>query len=399
MALTSPTPDGDLSVAALLDEAAAGVGEVGDLPVDVPFTGTLALLVTSCHKTAALNSTGERVLHKVAVRHLRNLLYLQAYVAAHPDVAGRPLEGAVVVTGLPRTGTTLVHNLLSLDPAHRFLRLWEALHPIPPEAGGPPAETRIAQAERWLDAFYRMVPEFQTIHAATPTGPEECDALLQNTFASQHFDDMFDAEEYSAWLATAPLSKEYGHYGLQLRVLSRGGASPAGTAGARWALKSPSHLGHLDALLAALPGATVVHCHRAPRQAVASYASLIHALRRAYSDRVSPTVVGRQALTRASTAMARALDVRRSAGERAFVDVAYHDLVTDPLAAVRSVYQRLGQRLVGDTEDRMRQWLASNRQHKHCAHRYGLARFGLREDEVDAAFGPYLERFGSMAGT
>lgn len=246
------------SVADLIDEAAA---RAGPWDGDVPFAGTLALLVDSCRRTGALNPTGRDVLHKAAVRHLRNLRYVQAYVDAHPEVVTRQLHAPLVVTGLPRTGTTLLHNLLACDPAHRVLRFWEALHPVPPAAGGPSAEALQAQAGRWLEGFYRLVPEFRAIHGATPTGPEECDALLQNTFASQHFDDMFDAGAYSAWLARAPLVDEYAHYALQLRVLT-------GPAPVTWALKSPSHMGHLDALIGALPGATVVLCHRDPHQVV-----------------------------------------------------------------------------------------------------------------------------------
>ena len=378
------------SVAELVDEAAA---RAGPWPGEVPFLRTLELLVDSCRRTAALNATGRQVLHKAAVRHLRNLRYVQDHVEAHPDVVHRPLDRPLVVTGLPRTGTTLLHNLLACDPAYRVLRFWEALHPVPPGAGGPPAEVLQAQAERWLEGFYRLVPAFRAIHGATPTGPEECDALLQNTFASQHFDDMFDARDYSAWLAGAPLAEEYRHYALQLRVLSGEGPAPA------WALKSPSHLGHLDALLAALPGCTVVVCHRDPHQAVASYASLVHTLRRAYSDEVSPAVVGRQALDRAAMAVDRALDVRAAAPGDAFVDVAYRQLVDDPIAAVRAIYDRRGQPLTAGAEAGMRRWIAGNPQHRHGAHRYDLARFGLTGDEVEAAFARYSERFGRLGVT
>jgi hypothetical protein len=373
-----------LSVAALVEEAAA---RAGAWPGDVPFAGNLELLVDSSLRTGNLNATGLEVLHKASVRHLRNLRYLQAYVDDHPDVVARPLGAPVVVTGLPRTGTTLLHNLLALDPAHRVLRFWEALHPVPPGSGGPPAETLRAQAQRWLDAFARLVPEFRAIHRATVDGPEECDALVQNSFASQHFDDMFDAEDYSAWLATAPLTNEYGHYALQLRVLSTSDAP-----GATWALKSPSHLGHLDALLAALPDAMVVICHRSPRQAVASYASLVSALRRAYSDSVSPEVVGRQALTRAATAMRRALAVRDGA---AVVDISYEALVRNPADAVAAIYDRLGRPVDADA---VAGWVAANPQHAHGPHRYDLAQFGLTGEEVDDAFSSYLERFGDLAG-
>jgi hypothetical protein len=378
-----------VSVAALLDEAA---GRAGPSAGDVPFTETLGLLVGSCRDTGALNAVGQEVLRKVAMRHLRNLHQLRSHVDAHPGVAATPLPAPVIVTGLPRTGTTLLHNLLAADPAHRVLRFWEALHPVPPGQGGPSAASLQAQAQRWLDGFYRLVPDFRVVHGATPTGPEECDALLQNTFASQHFDDMFDARGYSAWLAGAPLKAEYAHYALQLRILAA--SSPPGTT---WALKSPGHLGHLDALLDALPDCTIVLCHRDPRQAVASYASLIHTLRQAYSDAVSPVDVGRQALTRAATGMGRALDVRDEAGEGAFVDVSYEALVDDPVGAMGTLYAELGRPLPPDVQDRMRRWTAANPRHRHGLHTYDLARFGLSAADVDAAFARYTDRFGTLA--
>lgn len=388
--MTGQVAGDDLSAAALVKEAEARTGGRGG---EALFTDTLDLLISSCRRTGGLNPMGWQVLRKAALRHLRNLLYVQAYVDATSDVAGRPLDSAIVVTGLARTGTTLLHNLLALDPGHRVLRFWEALHPVPPRAGGPSKEALVAQAEAWLASFYRMAPEFRSIHAATASGPEECDALLQNTFASQHFDDMFDAVAYSAWLATAPLADEYRHYALQLRVLSS--PSPAGTT---WALKSPSHLGHLDALLAAVPGCTVVVCHRHPREAVASYASLMLAVRRPYSDTVTPAAVGRQALARAATAMGRALEVRDVAPASTFVDVSYRGLADDPLGAARALYERLGRPLTAEAGEAMRDWVAGNPRHRHGAHRYGLGQFGLTGGEVDAAFGPYLERFGPLVG-
>jgi len=202
---------------------------------------------------------------------------------------------------------------------------------------------------------------------------------------------MFDAAEYSDWLAGARLTHEYEHYALQLRVLST--SSPPG---ATWALKSPSHLGHLDSLLHVLPTSTVVLCHRHPRQAVASYASLVETLRRAYSDDVMPADVGHQAMGRAAAAMQRALDVRRAAGDSGFVDVSYADLLRDPVRAVRAVYRHQGRVLDAGVEGRMRAWVLANPQHKHGAHHYDLERFGLSGDAIDGAFRFYLERFGAL---
>jgi len=353
---------------------------------DLSFVPALELLLRSCESTAALNAQGRKVLDSIVVRHLVNRLLVEADAAARPDVASRPVGPAIVVTGLPRTGTTLLHNLLALDPALRSLRLWEALRPVPPDpVKGSSERELVRRASTWLEGLYRLVPEFRSIHAATAEGPEECDALLQNDFASQHFDDMFNAEPYSDWLATAPLRTEYRSYARQLNVLRReeDGDRP-------WLLKSPSHLGHLDALLEACPDATVVHCHRHPSDAVASYASLVLCLRRAYSDDVSAADVGRQALQRCEIAISRALQVRRVEPGR-FADVVYGDLVRQPLATLATLYEQLGRPVPPGMAASVTAWLGQHPQHAHGVHRYSPTDFRLEPVDMDQAFKAYLD--------
>ena len=382
-----------LAVEALLEEAAArsGLHDWGDLG----FTSTLELLLGSCRETAALNPVGETVLHKAVLRHLRNRLYLQAFLSAHPErsqPAPRGLNPPIVVTGLPRTGTTLLHNLLALDTGHRVLRFWEALHPVPPDpARGTSEEGLVAAAEAWLERLYSLTPRFRAIHGATARGPEECDALLQNSFASQHFDDMFRAESYSAWLNASALAEEYAYYARQLAVLTR-----PEDAGRRWVLKSPSHLGYLATLRSVLPGAVVVHCHRDPCQAVASYASLVLAVREPNSDDVSHADVGRHALRRSATAMDRALAARDASPADGFVDVAYAELAADPVGTVRRLYLRIGATLDDETAGAMGRWVAENPRHRHGAHRYSLEQFGLAPADVLDRLGAYREQFSNL---
>ena len=375
----------ELSARGLLEEARA---QTGLTDTGAPaFTDTLQTLIASCEQTAALNDTGWSVLAKSTRRHLRNRLSLQAALRANPSLARAGIRGPIVITGLPRTGTTLLHHLLALDPAHRVLRGWEALHPVPPAAGGPSEASLVEQAESWLAGLYRLVPGFEAIHAATAHSPEECDPLFRNTFAGWHFEIMFDARAYSAWLARADLTAEYADYATQLRVLAGADETEA-----TWVVKWPGHLGHLDALLATFPDAIVVHCHRHPREAIPSFASLVRTVREAYSDAVSPAAIGPQWLSRWAAATDRALRAREAAPER-FVDVAYHALAADPVAEVRGVYQRLGRSLDPAAEDRMRAWLADNPRHKHGVHRYRLEQFGLSEDGVQGAFSEYLRHF------
>jgi len=380
-----------LAPSTLMAEAAAMTGH--DDWGDPGVFEALTLLIESCAATGTLNATGWRVLRSVALRHLRNRLYVQAHLERRPEAARRPLGSPVVITGLPRTATTLLHNLLSRDPRHRFLRLWEALHPVPPGEGhGPDEATLTRQAETWLERFYAMAPGFRAIHPLTARGPEECDALLQNAFASQHFDDMFDAPAYSRWFHHADLDREYAYYALQLRGLS---AEREGEK-RRWVLKSPGHLGHLDALLRALPDAVVIHCHRDPAQAVPSYASLILTARSAHSDEPCAAAIGEQALRRAATAVDRALRARAAAGEERFLDLSYPAFVADPLRTVARIYAWLGRPLDRPVEASMRRWLDDHPRERHGAHRYDPSHFDLPAERVRPAFAAYLERFGAL---
>ena len=380
----------ELSADSLMQHAAqrAGSDDWGDRG----FETALELLLAGCRERDALTDLGWRVLRSAALRHLRNRLLVRAFAKAHAGVEQRPLARAIVITGLPRTGTTVLQNLLALDVDNRFLALWEALRPVPPQDADE-REARIERAGEWLDRFYALVPSFRAVHALTAQGPEECDALLQNSFASQHFDDMFDAPSYSRWLSDAHLSAEYEDYALALRVLAARDGAPR-----TWVLKSPSHVAHLDALLDVLDGALVVHCHRPPLAAVTSYASLVATLRGAYERDLSAHRVGRQALERSATAMTRAIAVRAARGSDAFVDVSLREIVADPIAVVRTIYRRAGRATTPPLERRMREWIARNPVDKHGTHRPDAAGFGLTERAVADAFAPYCERFAELVG-
>ncbi len=380
----------ELSVDSLLEQAAlrAGSDDWGDRG----FETALELLLTGCRERDALSDLGWRVLRSTALRHLSNRLLVRAFAGADAGAEQRPPAGAIVITGLPRTGTTVLQNLLALDVDNRFLALWEALRPVPPQDAAE-RDARIERAREWLEQFYALVPSFRAIHALTAQGPEECDALLQNSFASQHFDDMFDAPAYSQWLSGAPLSAEYEHYALALRVLAAGDPAPK-----TWVLKSPSHVGHLDALLDVLDCPLVVHCHRPPLAAVTSYASLIATLRGAYEGDLSAPRIGRQALERSATAMTRALAVRATRGSDVFVDVSLREIAADPIAVVRAIYRRAGRATTQPFEQRMRRWLADNPVGRHGSHRPDAGDFGLTEHAVADAFAPYSEQFADLAG-
>ena len=383
-----------LTVPALMEQAVA-VSDLSDWGDDLSFVPTLQLFLDSCRTSAGLGPGGWRLWRKVVLRHLRNRLSVQAFLTAHPSVTGVDISAPIVITGLPRTGTTLLHNLFALDPANRVLRFWEALQPVPADgwdAGDRRREQLVAQAQTWLERLYALTPEFRSIHALEAEGPEECDSLLQNSFTSQHFDDMFDAPAYSDWLNRAELGHEYSFYGRQLQILT-GRNQERRT----WVLKSPGHLGYLETVASAFPGCLIVLCHREVNEALASYASLVMAVRSPHTERISPARVGRHVLHRCSIAVARALAARSALGDERFADVAYGDLLHDPVAVVGRIYRICGRALSPEAEAAMRRWLAANPQHKHGRHHYSLSAFGLTPSEVSAAMAEYAS-LGTQAG-
>ncbi len=383
-----------LSVRSLMDEAEARAGthEWGD----PGFTAALGLLLDSCAETAALTQDGWDVLRRTMLRHLGNRLGLQPHLVAKE--LETPRGQALVVTGLPRTGTTLVHNLLAQDPGWRYLRLWEALRPAACAGARSGAERSrmehelLSQADTWLARLDALVPGFGAIHPTTAAGPEECDTLLQNSFASLHFDDMWSAEAYSRWLHGSALHAEYHYYALQLGVLAS-----ADELTRPWLLKSPGHLGHLDALAKALPGAVVLWCHRHPVEAVASWASLIRAVRSPHTYRLDGAALGRQALSRAWTITERALQARKPL-ETAFqlLDVSYSCLLTDPIGVLGNIYAYLDRPLPPEAVLAAQRWLAENPQHRRGRHVYGLEELSLSSGQVTERFAPYIERFGAL---
>ena len=212
--------------------------------------------------------------------------------------------------------------------------------------------------------------------------------LLQNSFASQHFDDMFRGRGLLGLAQPAPTGQpEYADYRLGScgpSARPRAGAwSGCSSRPAIWAISTRS--------CGRSPGrssssATVTRSKRSP-----SYASLVQAVREPNSDAVSADSVGEHALRRAAVACDRALDVRAAVGRERFVDVPYSRLLEDPLDCVRAIYDRYGRALEHGESAAMTRWLAENPRYGGGVHRYSLERFGLTPARVTAAFARYLD--------
>ncbi len=358
---------------------------------DEAFRPALACLVESLEQDGRLNLFGRYFAKRQLLELLGHRLRILDYRKRHPEVAAQRIERPIFITGLPRTGTTLLHGLLSEDPAHRAPLSWEIDDPCPPARPDHfESDPRIARTAKRFDQLRQLAPDFQAIHPIGEHMPQECIVLTASAFMSLRFEMCFDVAGYQRWLFAQDMAPAYRFHRLFLEHLQSGGAA------GRWVLKSPGHLGPLDALFAEYPDALVVQTHRDPVRIVPSVASLEYAMRQVSSDDLQPFALGRQMLWLWSAMLEQGMESRRLHPEREgqIVDLHMSEIVADPVGCVGRIYERLDVAFTPDLADRMRRYVASHPRDEHGVHRYSLSAFGLDEAEIRQAFKGYCEHFG-----
>jgi Sulfotransferase family len=309
---------------------------------------------------------------------------LEEEVRRRPGLLELPLpRPLIVVVGLPRTGTTLLHTLLGCDPTAVALPFWQLRRPYPIPRRRLDRATRILGAAAMAGLARSMAPRLADIHPVSALRPEEDVFLFRDTGMLAV---PVAAPGYLAWLQATDPTPAYRTYRRHLQALlqDRPGRRPV--------LKSPFHLGRLQALLAEVPEAVVVWTHRDPAVALASWCSLAAVLASAASDRVDLPALGRRWLGFWAAELERALAARATADPARFHDVGYQALVADPLGEVERLYAGLGLELSGAARQRMRRWLGRHHHRRRGRpHRYSLGDFGLDPAVVDRRFARYRQ--------
>lgn len=354
------------------------------------FRTALAILIESVENEVELTETGQVSLEANVRQLLGTRLRILDDRKRYPGIAEEQIAPPFVVTGLPRTGTTLLHALLAQDPANRAPLYWEVSRPSPPpEQATRETDPRIELAKKDIEMWYALSPELAAVHPFDAYLPEECGSFFQLEFRTIVFLAWYRATRYAAWLAQADFRPSYTMHQYMLQHLQW--RCP----GDRWVLKAPEHLFHFDLLLETYPDAMVVHTHRDPVRVMPSMASLITKFRSRSIQRVDRADVAAHWVEMFEHGLSLVLAIRDRLGDGPnFYDVHYLDLLHDPFATVRRVYEHFGLLLRPEAEARMRGWLAANPQDKHGLHHYTLDEYGLDADEIEQRFEGYCARFG-----
>jgi Ni/Co efflux regulator RcnB len=369
--------------AAELHAAATAVTGLADFGAD-DYTDGLAVLLESYARDAGLTAKGIRVARAMVRGALTARLSSEAGWARHPEHARVRIERPVFVIGLPRTGTTALHRLLTADPAHQGLEAWLAEVPQPRPARESWAADPVFRAiQAGYDRHHVAHPEFMAVHYMAADQVEECWQLLRQSMRSVAFECLAHLPGYAAWLRGQDWTPAYRRHQCNLRLIG------LPDAGRRWVLKNPSHLFALDALLRVYPDALVIQTHRDPRTAIASACSLAAQATAGWSTTFRGEVIGRDQLETWACGLDEFTAARARHDPARFCDIGYDDFVVNPMGTVESVYQHFGLELSGQAADAMRALCQQSPGGGGQAHQYALSDFGLTGEQVDERFAGY----------
>lgn len=345
---------------------------------DEEFREPLSRLLRAHEEEGHLSPAGRALKRLDFADMLATRLRVRRQIARHPELLEEPVRRPLVVTGLPRTGTTLLQRLLSLDPDARPLRTWEAMWPAPLSRRRGGRDPRIRYARRLVGLTRRFLPDVDRMHPLDPEGPEECTRLLESAFRWNFLSIETRLPSYAAWVEEQGpdfMLPAYRWYATQLQVLQAQGGH------GRWVLKSPAHAGNLRPLLEVLPDARAIVLVRDPRASVASACSLYAFLGRTTIDDLSTGRFGPWLARSLARTLTRGLEVAAEEPARVRV-VRYEDLVADPVATVADIHAGFGLPFSSALERAAHVWLAANPGDQHGIHRYDLADYGLDEETV-----------------
>jgi hypothetical protein len=355
-----------------------------------PCEESLRVLIDACNAEAALSLFGQISARQHLLDLLETRLRLISYWRGTTEIQKQQIHWPIFITGLPRSGSTFLHDLFAQDPVNRVPRTWEVMFPLPPPTcEGLDSDPRIAKAENRLRLFRWTNPSIAKAHPIGACLPQECVAIMSYSLQSDEFLCMFRIPSYETWLRTRDMSPAYRFHRQFLKHLQW--FCP----GERWVLKAPDHVHSLEALLETYPDARIVFLHRDPLKVLGSVASLTKMLLGAFSSSIDSRQVGADEVRILSDKVIKIMefqDHHPSLADR-LIDVHYMDLVRDPMSTVRYIYNRFGLSISVNAEEKMSTFLKAERNKKRRKHVYRLADFGLDPGQESPRFAAYCERF------
>ncbi len=385
-AMAAMAPSCELDVEALHRRATEETGLDDFGPRD--YTERLQVLVDALVEVPGLSPMGVVSFHAQLLQLLTNRLLLTDLLARHPEIHEIELVPPIIIAGLPRTGTTHLHNLLAADPALTTLPYWESLEPIPraAEADTDPAGRR-ARADAGVWFMNQAMPLFPLMHEMTTDHVHEEIQLLAIDFSTMYFETLAHVPTWERYYLAHDQTPHYRYLRTVLQALQHlRGAD-------RWVLKSPQHLEQFGVLRTVFPDATVVVTHRDPVEVVVSLATMIAYTARMHADPVDPAGLGRSWADRVEVMLSACGRDRHVLDPDRSLDVRFDEFMADDLATARRIYDLADQPLTATADAAMADYLAGHRRGRLGRIEYRPIDVGLDTEELRSRFAAYTHRF------
>ncbi|MCP9271382.1 sulfotransferase [Mycolicibacterium sp. CAU 1645] len=352
---------------------------------DPAFRPRLDVLCRSLREQAELSNMGTALAFEQVVGHLVNRLRLEALIAEHPEIEDVSIDRPIIIAGLPRTGTTHLHNLIAADPAIRYLPYWESLEPFP--VPGEDEHGRRDRCEAGLNIVNTVMPDFKRMHEMTVDHAHEEIQILGNDLSTMLFETTFHLPDYAKHYRGEDQAPAYAYLRRSLQAMQwlRGGT--------RWVLKSPQHLEQFPVLYRTFPDATFVVTHRDPVEVIQSMCTMVSYAARMNSERPDPIRTSRYWLDRGADLLTTCLRDRAVLPGAQSIDVAFEDFMADEQGTVAAIYALADQPYDDRARAAMAAFCAAHPRGRHGGVRYEPADLGLDVDEVAHRLAGYRERF------
>lgn len=358
---------------------------------ELPLLEPLDVLTGALRTEARLTPIGAQVWHQRLLDILMTRLRVQDWCTRHPEILDEQIVAPLVIVGLPRTGTTLLHRLIASDSRFYAAAWWETRFPAPFSADDIGGGERVKTAKLEVAAMLEAVPELAAIHPLDALEADEEIMLLEQTLYSTTPPSMACVPSYAAWQKRQDLRPAYAYLKrlLQLILWQK---KRRGLEAQRWVLKAPMHLGYVEVLFETLPDTTLVQTHRDPLSTMPSYASMIYNLWRLGSEASDPIEAGRQWSEIMAEHLHHCMAVRSTLPAERFVDVDFRDTVKDPLGVVERIYRRVGLPMTDLARTRIQAYMREHSREDRAPHNYTLEQFGFTEAGLRERFRAYRER-------
>ncbi|MGV1006197.1 MAG: sulfotransferase family protein [Candidatus Nanopelagicales bacterium] len=379
--------DAPLDIDVLHARATADTGGLKDFGPD-DYRERLGVYLAALQDINGLTGPGIVNFHAQILQALKNRLLLNELLTRHPEIYDIELVPPVVIAGLPRTGTTHLHNLLAAAPTFRTMPYWESVEPFPlaAEIGVEPDPRRV-RMDVAVGFMNLVMPHFALMHEMTTDHAHEEIQLLANDFSSMLMETVAHVPRWRDYYRSHDQTPHYEYLATQLKAMQflRGGR--------RWLLKSPQHLEQLPVLDRVFPGAVVVATHRDPVPVVLSMLAMITYSARIHRIPVPVDEIAGYWVDRLDSMLTALVHDRDLIGPDRSIDVRFDEFMADELATVEQVYDLAGESLTDEAREAMNDYLIGHQRGRLGRVETSAGMFGIDEADLRERFAPYSERF------